>query len=189
MYKITIKGKAGRSYPQINDRSKFDGVDCQDCFSEYFSEAYRGRQNEQPLIDKGVKGGYMRFKWENDELYVIVDYTSKEKLTEDELEILKDYTQGQMSDGIGEGFEQYPCYFEGDVEYCLSPWYHGQELTATQKETKKVGGRKEEEEKIKWYKKGEFEDDEKRWENYKDNQENLENLIKKVKKLLDDLKN
>jgi len=136
MYKITIKGIAGGS--NIKDRSKLDGIDCQDCFSEYFGGAYRNDRNEQALIDKGVRGGFMRFKYIDDTLYVIVEYTSKEMLNNDELDILKDYTQGQMSDGIGEGFEQYPCMEDDDgEEVYLSPWYRGQVLTATQKEIKK----------------------------------------------------
>jgi len=164
-YRIVIKGLAGGS--NAADRSTLDGIDCQDDFAEYFHTSYTiaGKEypNEQCLIDKGVRSGYMRFKYienrnidnfdnwvnfnDNDPygeevqgeqeetgLYVIVTYRSREKLTEEELEILKDYTKGQMSDGIGEGFEQYPVKYEGDKEIYLSPWYFGQELTVTQTE-------------------------------------------------------
>jgi len=134
MPNIFIRGLAGHS--NIEDRSLLDGVHCQECFSEYFSEEdeYQGiiMENEQPLIDKGVRGGYMRFEFSNDQLDVVVQYTSNQYLTSDELEILKIYTQGQLSDGIGEGFEQFPCTFIDDEEVFISPWYGGQILTAIQ---------------------------------------------------------
>lgn len=34
-----------------------------------------------------------------------------------------DETRGQLSDGIGEGFEQYPCYETDDWIYFISPGY------------------------------------------------------------------
>ena len=136
MYQIIVKGPAGSS--NIDDRSKLNGIDCQDEFSEYFHREWNigGKKdvNQQPLIDKGVKGGYMDFRFEKGNLYVYVEYTSRELLNDDEIEILKNYTQGQMSDGIGEGFEQYPVKEVDGEEIFLSPWFNGQKLTVTQKE-------------------------------------------------------
>lgn len=41
-----------------------------------------------------------------------------------------EYTQGQWSDGIGEGFEQSPVPVgPGGGEYYISPWHRGQVLT------------------------------------------------------------
>ncbi len=56
-----------------------------------------------------------------------------EPLVTDELEILPDYTQGQWSDGIGEGFEQSPCAEENGEEIFVSPWFRGQKAVAIQK--------------------------------------------------------
>lgn len=136
MYRLVVKGLAGES--NINDRSRLHGIECEDVFSEYFHEKFEIGGTvyieEQPLIDKGVSGGYMRFVWEDNNLYVVVSYRSKEKLNEEELEILKDYTIGQLSDGIGESFEQIPVMYVDNKEIYLSPWYKGQKLNVTQKE-------------------------------------------------------
>jgi undecaprenyl pyrophosphate synthase len=130
MYRITIKGEAKTDYENLSD---LNGIDCQDEFSEYFSSAYKGDEQEQSLIDKGVCSGYMHFESDGTKLYVIVNYTSPTELTQEELNILVDYTQGQLSDGIGEGFEQMPCHYDdNDEDVFISPWFPGQVLTATQ---------------------------------------------------------
>ena len=130
MYKITIKGPAFTEYENIQE---LDGEDCQDEFSEYFGRAYGTDQNEQALIDKGVHDGYMRFAVEDGKLMTITEYESPVELTPDELKLLGDYTQGQWSDGIGEGFEQNEVKYdeEGEPVY-ISPWDAGQEITITQ---------------------------------------------------------
>ncbi len=141
MIEIVIKGKAGNAWSQKSDSEEenykdiigeelkvFNDIDCQDEFTEYFGD------DEELLLSKGVKSGYMSFKFEDNKLNVIVKYTSKEFLTEEELEILKEYTSGQISDGIGEGFEQQPCVYKNDTEYYISPWFRGQILETTQKE-------------------------------------------------------
>jgi hypothetical protein len=75
----------------------------------------------------------MDFRFENDKLWTYVVYSTKEVLAADELTRLGEYTQGQLSDGIGEGFEQFPCDYESDgAEVYLSPWYHGQKLEIKQ---------------------------------------------------------
>lgn len=123
--KIRIIGKAG-------DHSKeylylYDGIDCQEDFTEYFGT------EQQPLIDKGVTSGYMSFEVIDGELYTTTDYDCKERLTDAEIQLLIDYTQGQWSDGIGEGFEQQPCvYVDDELDDCelyVSPWHYGQEVT------------------------------------------------------------
>lgn len=121
-WKITIKAKSG-SVGGTDDLSKLDGIDCQDNFSEYF--------DDDSYTDV-VSGGYMRFKYENGELYTITTYSSTRELTPDELHDLGEYTQGQWSDGIGEGFEQSPCDEIDGEEIYISPWYGGQKLTITQ---------------------------------------------------------
>jgi hypothetical protein len=123
MYEIVIKGKSGEIFPENVNINKLDGIDCQDEFVEYFDGDTKGK----------LESGYMDFKVENNELWTITTYTSNEELTEDELKELGDYTQGQWSDGIGEGFEQQPCsYTDDDEEIFISPWSMGQELIIEQ---------------------------------------------------------
>jgi hypothetical protein len=126
MYKIVIKGEA---YTDYQDKSFFNGLDCQDEFSEYFD-----RVDEKALIEKGVTDGYMSFKYDEElnKLFTITEYSSKEKLTSEELNILGEYTQGQWSDGIGEGFEQEPQYSDDDEEIYVSPWFDGQQIEIIQ---------------------------------------------------------
>lgn len=129
MGKVIIKAIAGSAhigndYKELKglELGLLDGIECEDDFVEYMDE---------PLSSK-LESGKMEFKFEDDKLYTITTYVSKEELTEEELEELGDYTQGQWSDGIGEGFEQYSCTTISGDEVFLSPWYDNQELTITQ---------------------------------------------------------
>lgn len=134
MYKIIIKGQATTDYKNL---SELDGIDCQDNFAEYFDNDFTFKDD--------IKHGYMHFSFENEKLWTITEYSSKRELSKEELEILSDYTQGQWSDGIGEGFEQEPCYYDNtdflpysedeydedelkESEVFISPWFHGQEV-------------------------------------------------------------
>ena len=125
MYKVTVKGEAsaytedGVDY-KGSELRKFDGIDCQDCFTEYM------RSDRCSAYDV-LSGGYLRFQYENGKLWSITEYESTRPLTDIELEEVKSYTQGQWSDGIGEGFEQQPCNSEED---CISPWFRNKEITA-----------------------------------------------------------
>lgn len=148
MYKITVKGEAKTEYPYPED---IHGVECEDEFTEYFHDRYKDDPNEEALIKKGVKNGYMSFVYEDGTLYTITEYDSPQELTPEELEILKNYTSGQWSDGIGEGFEQFSCMNgkryerEGYDEECddkeykytrevfVSPWHRNQVITIEQK--------------------------------------------------------
>lgn len=126
MYNITIKGETGET-DYDGPLKDIDGLDCQDEFSEYFND------DEQDLIDKGVHSGYMSFIYEDGKLFTITKYLSDDHLTKAELNSLGEYTQGQWSDGIGEGFEQQEQYLNGQ-EFYVSPWKRGQVLTITQEE-------------------------------------------------------
>lgn len=119
MYKITVKGLAETKCKNLQI---CDGVSCEDEFTEYFGD------EEKVLTDKGVTNGYMHFSHENGKLWTITTYDSPVELTKEELDILSDYTQGQWSDGIGEGFEQEPCV--GNIY--ISAWFSGQELFVEQ---------------------------------------------------------
>lgn len=151
MYKITIKAKSGKVYPvnfpqerysEIVD-SAYEDTD----FTDYFNRKYGSDNGQQSLMDKGVSDGYMRFELIDGEIWTITEYLSPEKLNEEELEILGEYTQGQWSDGIGEGFEQQPLMeYEGEDVY-LSPWYRNQKVKFEQeKSNDKISPKKEERE-------------------------------------------
>jgi len=114
MYKVTVKGEAATDYTPLED---LDGIDCQDCFSDYMD---RGES-----CNGAVTGGYMRFKHEDGKLFTITEYKASRELTPDELHDIVEYTSGQWSDGIGEGFEQYPQNVDGEEVY-ISPWFWGQ---------------------------------------------------------------
>jgi hypothetical protein len=120
MKQIIFKAKAGEAY--IGDGidlepyqyEQLSGVDCQDNFAEYSN------------LHSKLGSGYMRFQWEDGQLNVYTEYDVVSELTHGEIELLKEETQGQWSDGIGEGFEQYPCAYIDEQEVYLSPWFMGQ---------------------------------------------------------------
>lgn len=99
-HNIIIKGLASTNALDLNDVLD---IECQDNFADYFDNDFSFRND--------IKDGYMNFVIENNELYTIVQYISLRKLNDKELDILLDYTIGQLSDGIGKGFEQNPVGF------------------------------------------------------------------------------
>jgi len=121
--KITIKALSGET--NAENINILDGIDCQDDFVEYMDE------EDYPFVSK-LEYGYMSFKVEDGKLYTITEYGLIEgkTLSDEEIDKLIDYTQGQWSDGIGEGFEQEPCVEENDEEVYVSPWYSKQVATA-----------------------------------------------------------
>lgn len=122
MYSIIIKGLSGEA-ENLHLVHSIDYIECQDDFTDYLDD---------DLLGIGLIEGYMSFELVDDKLYTITEYTSTHELTKKQLDLLADYTQGQWSDGIGEGFEQQPCYEEDDKEVYISPWYYGQEVTINQ---------------------------------------------------------
>ena len=121
-YKITIKGQAKTTHANLQE---LDGKYCQDNFADYF--------DEDSSYYNAIKNGYMRFEFSDGKLWTITEYESERELTPDELHDLGEYTQGQWSDGIGEGFEQEPVMIdEDDEDVYISPWFRGQELEITQ---------------------------------------------------------
>jgi hypothetical protein len=122
MYTITVKGLAKTSY---KNKEELNGIDCQDEFSEYFDDDFTFKND--------VSNGWMNFRYENDKLWTYTTYQSTRELTKEELAILEDYTTGQWSDGIGEGFEQNACFYtDDDKEVFISPWSANQKTTITQ---------------------------------------------------------
>lgn len=114
-----IRGSALREY---------DGVEDDAVFSDFFHKAspHMAGKQQQSLIDAGVTGGVLVFKHEGSKLYATTEYTVPRKLTAAEEKVLIDYTTGQWSDGIGEGFEQWPV----NGAY-LSAWHVGQEVSVS----------------------------------------------------------
>lgn len=124
MYKILVLGKAGECSHSEHIK-ELDGIYCQDNFVDYISN-----DNLRNKMDTG----YLHFVVVKDVLYSKIIYFAKEELSDVELEELKNYTSGQLSDGIGKIFEQSPCHYIDDEEVYISAWYQGQVLTITQNE-------------------------------------------------------
>lgn len=119
-YEITVKGDAHTNYPH---KQECHGIDCQDNFAEYFDD-------ELQHLAKDIKRGYLSFEYQDGVLYAVTKYISTRPLDNDEMFMLLEYTIGQWSDGIGEGFEQQPLFYgrvdEKDVEVYISPWHQEQ---------------------------------------------------------------
>jgi hypothetical protein len=132
MYSITIIGKAKvhleNPYTRKSQKPtpaqlfKCNGLKIEDDFAEYIDEDY------------GIKidSGYTHFEVDKGNLYSVCVYEVNEKLTDEELKLLANYTQGQWSDGIGEGFEQFPCEEIDGMDLYISPWIPGQKCNVTQ---------------------------------------------------------
>ena len=129
---VVIKGEAKCDYPNLVE---LHGISCEEDFTEYFDSDFTFK-------DK-IDSGYMSFSYENGKLFTLTVYNCNCKLTEEELLILEEYTQGQWSDGIGEGFEQRPAAYVDDylnsdgeitTEVYISPWFFGQKINTIQKE-------------------------------------------------------
>ena len=83
------------------------------------------------------KSGYTTFEVEEHKgryyLYSICTYECKDDLTQkdfskEEIDKLIRDTQGQWSDGIGEGFEQYPAFEYEDYEIFINCWVKDQKI-------------------------------------------------------------
>lgn len=121
---VIVKGQAkgfDDNYTEIlgEDLERFDGIGDSSCFCDYM------RSSRVSAADVS-SGGYLSFKYEDGKLWSITEYESTRILSEIELEELKSYTQGQWSDGIGEGFEQRPCTSRDEY---ISPWFSNQEIS------------------------------------------------------------
>jgi len=120
--KIIVKGEAKTSY---KNKQELNGIDCQDEFTEYFDSDF--------TFKDVVTSGYLNFKYEDGKLWSITTYESSRELTKEELEQLLDYTTGQWSDGIGEGFEQNSCFTtDKGKDVYISPWFSEQKVTIVQ---------------------------------------------------------
>ena len=121
MFKLIVKGEASTNYKKLVD---LNGVKCQDNFALGFG-------NTDFSFKENIKDGYMSFIFENNKLYTITEYISDRELSNEECIKLKKYTQGQWSDGIGEGFVQNPVKIKNRYVY-ISPWFFRQDVEITQ---------------------------------------------------------
>lgn len=94
--------------------SLLDGESSAIDFIDYAEEKF-------PLF---INCGYLRFKYDDGKLYSLTEYNATREPSEEELRELEEYTVGQWSDGIGEGFEQ-----ESIDGFYISAWHRDQEVT------------------------------------------------------------
>ena len=86
------------------------------CFAEYNSidennmaEYFDGNNG----VSEKLRSAEWGFQRRNGELYGCITVQTAGPLTEEEEQDLKEWSSGQNSDGLGEGFEQREIYFEG----------------------------------------------------------------------------
>lgn len=131
---IEIKGEAnpqlinedGNEVDEQDAMKLADGITIPDDFTAY---------SQDLKFHRFLIKGYTKFKYEpaKKELFAVCRYESLRELTSTEISQLVDYTQGQWSDGIGEGFEQEPCaHDDNGNELYISPWTMGQTITVKQ---------------------------------------------------------
>lgn len=73
------------------------------------------------VVAAKVMSAYPKVEIVDGEVYGVLECKVSEALTEHDIEVLKEYWTGQMSDGWGEGFEQHPILVE-DGEIYVSFW-------------------------------------------------------------------
>lgn len=94
-------------------------------YSEYYGVIYGGEmtfsmKDSVPYINVQYSFDVDVEIIEEDDIIIIDDAN---KSLEDFIDDIASETAGQCSDGIGEGFEQNPCYDEGEMLYFISPGY------------------------------------------------------------------
>lgn len=107
--------------------AQFHGLDDQTDFLEYFDADWRHK----------LRGSaFLEFRYERDGdtgiLFAVTKYHCNEELSDTELAELARWTQGQWSDGIGEGFEQFPIERDGQ-DFYVSAWHLNQDLSVCQR--------------------------------------------------------
>ncbi|APV48330.1 hypothetical protein BWI17_00700 [Betaproteobacteria bacterium GR16-43] len=96
----------GDDPPVVDDPTELaalDGLKHDEIFSDYISDG-----GDKTLAEAGVSGGELEFRYDakSKQLIGITEYTAPRLLTKSELALLKEYTVGQWSDGIGSNFFQ-----------------------------------------------------------------------------------
>lgn len=106
--KVIISGPAAAfdaDEQQISDTARLKKIDGLEYTKEVCATHLDG-----PLSEIGIEGGSLRITFDSalQDLRVLTEYRVPRKLKKSELVLLRDYTKGQWSDGIGEGcFDDY----------------------------------------------------------------------------------
>lgn len=118
IYEIVGEARAesedGASLSTAELESLAASVDCQENFVDYLDRECLSLGLGDILVS-----GYMTFRFRNGTFHTVTTYTATSKLSDEQIAALIEYTTGQWSDGIGEGFEQEPVNGKGDT---ISPW-------------------------------------------------------------------
>lgn len=96
----------GEDPPVVDDPNQLavlDGLKHDEIFSDYIADG-----GDKTLVYAGVSGGELEFQYDASckQLVGFTEYTAPRLLTKSELALLKKYTIGQWSDGIGSNFFQ-----------------------------------------------------------------------------------
>jgi hypothetical protein len=93
--------------PVVNDSKILQGLDGLTYDDEIFSD-YLSDGGDSTLANVGVTGGILKFKFDqkSKQLYGITEYSIPRRLSSSEIALLREYTSGQWSDGIGSNFFQ-----------------------------------------------------------------------------------
>lgn len=106
--KVIISGPAAAF--DADERQITDAAILQSIDGLEYAEEVCATHLDEPLSEIGLAGGSLRIAFDSSSqtLHVLTEYLAPRKLKSSELALLRDYTLGQWSDGIGEGcFDEY----------------------------------------------------------------------------------
>jgi hypothetical protein len=98
-------GEPGRYVEDFSTLKQLDGLTYAD---EVFSDYLGDGGDTRSLYEAGIEGGRLSFSADpaTQRLLAHTEYTAPRHLSESEIDLLKTYTMGQWSDGIGSNFFQ-----------------------------------------------------------------------------------
>ncbi len=90
-----------------------DGLEHDEVFSDYLYDS----SGQNILVNAGISGGLLQFWFDQktNRLMGSTEYSLQRQLSKTEIDLLKEYTIGQWSDGIGSNF------FQLRMDFGLSP--------------------------------------------------------------------
>lgn len=141
---INVETQGSNDWAVVTDHNILDEV----CKNAHVSGSYEFAECTSHYGT--IYGGEMSFEFKNNQVWVNIQYEFNESVEvnevddiividgneqsfQDFIDEISEDASGQCSDGIGEGFEQYPCYEPGDLSYFISPGYPNFEYTLTYK--------------------------------------------------------
>lgn len=118
-----------------------DKDDSEEDYTGFDSDAVYFKEETADGFNSDDVAGYMHYHVkniigahayvENNKLFIAIEST---KFNSTILKKITDELNGQLSDGWGEGFEQWPITYEGE-EYYISTWSHDQSAKFIKVET------------------------------------------------------